>query len=177
MMVDHLRIFSGKIALTPFILGCLVASTSAGAAYDANDVALGASEKAIVGQFPSAHCKPLEWTSKAADRRCDDARISFGGVEARITFYLRSNAVQAFDVRFDSRDAERVVSFLKTRYGAPVAETREKPVREGKSAREIYKLRWEEGRDRAVLTAHQDRRRALLSVSRGDFEEEIYRVR
>ncbi len=162
-----------KSALTPFIL----AAMPAWAAFDANDVALGASEKAVTRKFPSAHCKALEWTSRAADRRCDDARVSFGGAEARITFYLRNDAVQAFDVRFESRDAERVVAFLKARYGAPVAETREKPAREGKTPREIYKLRWEEGRDRAVLTAHMDRRRALLSVSRGDFEEELYRVR
>jgi hypothetical protein len=162
-----------KWGLTPFLLAAL----PAWAAYDANEVALGASEKAVIAQFPSAHCKPLEWTSRAAERRCDDARVSFGGVEARITFYLRNDAVQAFDVRFESRDAERVVSFLKARYGAPVAETREKPAREGRTPREIYKLRWEQGRDRAVLTAHADRRRALLSVSRGDFEEQIYRVR
>jgi hypothetical protein len=162
-----------KWGLTPFVLAAL----PAWAAFDANEVTLGASEKAVTLKFPSAHCKALEWASRAADRRCDDARISFGGAEARITFYLRNDAVQAFDVRFESRDAERVVAFLKSRYGAPVAETREKPVREGKTPREIYKLRWEEGRDRAVLTAHMDRRRALLSVSRGDFEEELYRVR
>ncbi len=149
----------------------------AAAAYDVNGVALGASEKALVQQFPSAHCKALEWQSRAADRRCDDARISFGGVEARITFYLKTGAVQAFDVRFASRDAERLVGFLKGRYGAPLSETRDKPVREGKVQREIYKVRWEQGRDRAVLTAQMDRRRASLSVSRGDFEEEIYRVR
>ena len=169
MFTCHFR----KFALTPFILAAL----PAWAIYDANEVALGASEKAVTAKFPSAHCKPLEWASRAAERRCDDARVSFGGAEARITFYLRNDAVQAFDVRFESRDAERVVAFLKSRYGAPVAETRDKPAREGRSPREIYKLRWEEGRDRAVLTAHTDRRRALLSVSRGDFEEEIYRVR
>ena len=148
------------------------------AAYDANGVELGTSEKAIVQQFPSAHCKPLEWESRAAERRCDDARVSFGGVEARITFYLKGGTVQAFDVRFASRDVERVAGFLKQRYGAPVAETRDKPAREGKpAAREIYKVRWEQGRDRAVLTAEIGRRRASLSVSRGSFEEEIYRVR
>jgi len=85
--------------------------------------------------------------------------------------------VQAERPRFASRDAERLVGFLKDRYGAPLSETRDKPVREGKVQREIYKVRWEQGRDRAVLTAQMDRRRASLSVSRGDFEEEIYRVR
>lgn len=155
----------------------LLAAAPARAGYDANGVQLGASEKSILKQFPSAHCKPLEWTSRAADRRCDDARVSFGGAEARITFYLKNGEVQAFDVRFDSRDAQRVAAFLKTRYGAPVAEVREKPARAGKAPRDIYRVRWEQGRDRAVLTAQMDRRRAVLSVSRGDFEEELYRVR
>ncbi|MGH8668229.1 MAG: hypothetical protein ACREUN_02035 [Burkholderiales bacterium] len=159
------------------MIGCILVSTPAVAAYDANGVALGASEQAVIKQYPSAHCKPLEWTSAAADRRCDDARVSFGGVEARITFYLKGGAVQAFDVRFDSRHAETVVAFLKSRYGAPAAETRDKIAAAGKAQREIYKVRWEQGRDHAVLTAQLDRRRASLSVSRGDFEEQIYRVR
>lgn len=156
---------------------CIFVSTHIWASFDANGVALGATEKAVIQQYPGAHCKPLEWTSAAADRRCDDARASFGGVEARITFYLKGGTVQAFDVRFDSRDAERVVAFLKARYGAPVAETRDKMAAAGKAQREIYKVRWEQGRDRAVLTAQMDRRRASLSASRGDFEEQIYRVR
>jgi hypothetical protein len=161
---------SGPALLLAFL------SLPVAAAYDASGVELGASEKAIIQQFPSAHCKPLEWQSRAAERRCDDARVSFGGVEARITFYLKGGSVQAFDVRFASRDVERVAGFLKQRYGAPVAETRAKTA--GKAApREIYKVRWEQGRDRAVLTAEIGRRRVSLSVSRGAFEEEIYRVR
>jgi hypothetical protein len=165
-----------KFALTPFIW-CMLVSGPVAASFDANGVALGAAEKAVIQQYPSAHCKPLEWTSAAADRRCDDARVSFGGIEARITFYLKGGAVQAFDVRFDSRHAERVVAFLKSRYGAPVAETRDKIAAAGKAQREIYKVRWERGGDHAVLTAQLDRRRASLSASRGDFEEQIYRVR
>lgn len=162
-----------KFALTPFILAAL----PAWAAYDANGVKLGDREKALIQAFPSAHCQPLQWTSRAADRRCDDARVVFGGVEASITFYLKDQVVQAFDVRFDSRNAARVADYLKTRYGKPVAETRAKPAFDGKAAREIYKVRWEQGADQAVLTAQMDRRRASLSVSRGNFEEEIYRVR
>ena len=140
-------------------------------------MALGAADKAVIQQFPSAHCQPLQWQSRAADRRCDDARISFGGVAARITFYLKNGRVQAFDIAFDTRDAERVAKFLKPRYGAPVAETRESIAPRGKAEREIYKVRWESGNERAVLAAQPGRRRATLSVSRGDFEEEIYRVR
>jgi hypothetical protein len=146
------------------------------AAYDANGVALGAPEKAVLTRFPSAHCQPLQWKSRAADRRCDDARISFGGAEARITFYLKQDKVEAFDVRFDTRDAGRIAKFLKSRYGAPSAETRERVEPPGGAAREIYKLRWEKGAERAVLTALMDKRRASLSVWRGNFEEEIYRV-
>jgi hypothetical protein len=163
---------SKKIALTPFLLMAL----PAWAAYDANGIALGASEKDIARQFPVAHCKPLQWTSRAADRRCDDARASFGGADARITFYLKDDKVQAFDVRFDSRDAERVATFLKSRYGKPSAETREKTDARGR-AREVYRVRWDHGERRAVLTAPMDRRRASLTVSVGNFEDEIYRVR
>ena len=74
-----------------------------------------------------------------------------------------------------------MAKYLKGRYGVPLAETREKLAAAGKAEREIYKVRWEEGagedKQRAVLTAQPGRRRATLSVSRGDFEEEIYRVR
>ena len=153
------------------------AHAAADSDYDANGVALGASEKAIVEQYPSVHCQALQWASRAADRRCDDAHISFAGVSARITFYLKDGTVQAFDVGFDSRETERVAAFLKQRYGAPVAETRSQAGRQGKPPRDLYSVRWERGRDRAVLTAQMERRRASLSVSRGKFEEEIYRVR
>jgi hypothetical protein len=154
----------------------LFASLFANAAYDANGVALGASENDIKKRFPSVYCKPLEWASRAADRRCDDAKISFGGVEGRITFYLRKDAVQAFDVRFESKDLDQVVAQLKSRYGKPLSEVKDAVGPQGK-ARELYKALWESGTDRAVLTAQLDKKRGTLLVSRGNFDEEIYRVR
>lgn len=161
-----------KIAVTS-----LFVALPAAAGYEANGVALGASEEAIKRQFPSAHCRPLEWTSMAAERRCDEAKTALGGIEVRVTFYLKGNAVRAFDVRFDSRDTERFAAFLKTRYGKPLSEQRDTIEHAGKPARQFYRLRWENGGERAVLTAQPEKRRSLLTVSRGDFEEEIYRVR
>jgi hypothetical protein len=150
----------------------------ASAAYDANGVSLGASEKAVLQQFPAAYCKPLQWTSHAADRRCDDAKVVIGGVMSRITFYLKKDRVQAFDVRLESKDAEQLAGFLKKRYGAPSGETRDKFDKSDKrGAGELYKVLWEKGGERAVLTSQSEKRRALFTVSRGDFEEEIYRVR
>jgi hypothetical protein len=146
------------------------------AAYDANGVALGAPEKAVVTRFPSAHCQALQWKSRAADRRCDDAKISFGGVNARITFSLKRDKVEAFDVSFDTKDAERVAKFLKSQYGAPSAETRDKIDNPGSASHEVYKVRWDKGPEHAVMTALMEKRRATLSVSRGNFEEEIYRI-
>lgn len=160
-----------KIALTPFLV-----AAPAWAAYDLDGVALGASESQVKQRFPGVYCKALEWASLAADRRCDESRVQFGGIEVRVTIYLKKDAVEAFDVRFDSRDAERLAGFLKSRYGKPRSEAREQFERRGK-AREIYKVRWENKGERAVLSAQPDVRRAVLTVSRGDFEEEIYRVR
>ena len=94
-----------------------LAAAGAAHAFDANGVTLGASEAQVKKAFPSALCKPLEWSSRAADRRCDDGKIAFGGAEARITFYLRKGAIQAFDVRFDTKDLDRVSAFVKSRYG------------------------------------------------------------
>jgi hypothetical protein len=145
--------------------------------YDANGVALGAPEAEVRKTFPSARCRALEWQSRAAERRCDDARIVFGGAEARITVYLKADRVQAFDVRFDERDLERVTGFLKSRYGKPLAETREKIERRGGEAREITKIRWEKGTERAVLTSQLKAKRVDLSVWLGNFDEEIYRIR
>jgi hypothetical protein len=145
--------------------------------YDANGVSLGADEAAVRKAFPAARCRELEWKSKAAERRCDDAKVVFGGAPARITLYLKSDRVQAFDVRLEERDLERVAAFLKQRYGKPLAETREKIERGSGEAREIYKVRWEKGQERAVLTAQAKRRRVDLSVWQGNFDEEIYRVR
>lgn len=160
-------------ALLPIFL--LLGFSSAKAAYDANGVALGASEREVKKAYPAAYCKPLEWKSEAADRRCDDAKVSFGGVPGRITFYLRRDAVQAFDLRFEARELERLVALLKSRYGKPVAETREALA--GRDGRELYKALWEAGKDRATLVSQAGKSRGQLTVSRGNFEEEIYRVR
>lgn len=145
--------------------------------YDANGVALGAPEAEVRKAFPSARCRDLEWKSQAAERRCDDAKIVFGGAEARITVYLKADRVQAFDLRFDESDLVRVTGFLKTRYGKPLAETREKIERRTGEAREIYKVRWEKGAERALLTSQLKRKRVDLSVWLGNFDEEIYRIR
>src|SRR5262249_31152951 len=161
----------GRILL---LLGVLQAPL-AWAAYDANGVVLGASEDAVRRAVPSGHWKALEWQSRAADRRCDDSRIRFGGAEARVTFYLRRDKVEAFDVRFDTRDLDRVVAFLKERYGKPATEQRD--TLGDKKPRQVYKALWEGKEERAALVGQFDKRRASLLVSRGSFEEEIYRLR
>ena len=153
----------------------LLIAPAAHAAFDANGVALGASEAEVKRKFPSANCKKLEWESRAADRRCDDSRVSFGGVEARITFYLRRDKVEAFDVRFDSRDLERFVGVVKQRYGKPASEQTD--TLGDKKPRQVYKALWEGKGERAALVAQLDKRRGSLLVSRGSFEEEIYKVR
>lgn len=158
-----------------FLLG--LAALPAAAAYDANGVVLGASEKDVKKAFPSALCKPLEWKSSASDRRCDDAKIAFAGVEARITVYLKADAVQAFDVGFNTSDLDKVTAHLKVRYGKPAAEAKDTIERAGKEPRVIYKAFWENGKDRASLVVPMEKKRAQLTVSRGNWEEEIYRVR
>jgi len=155
----------------------LLAAAPAALAFDANGVALGGREGEIKKAFPSAHCKPLEWKTDAADRRCDDGRIAFGGVPAKITFYLKAGAIQAFDVRFDTADHEKVAAHLKGRWGAPLAEATETIGRRDGGERKVYKLRWEKGRDYAVLSAQLERKRATLEVWRGAFADEVYRVR
>jgi len=156
-------------------LGAILLAFSAQAAFDADGVQLGGSEQDVKKRYPSAHCKPLEWGSKAADRRCDDAKIRFAGLEARITFYLRRNAVEAFDLRFSTRDTEKLAQVLKGRYGVPLSEEREAPAA-GKSP-PLHKILWEAKGARALLTSAPDKRRGSLLVTRGDFEQEIYRVR
>ncbi|HUQ24504.1 MAG TPA: hypothetical protein VM140_02450 [Burkholderiales bacterium] len=153
----------------------LLVSAGAHAVYDANSITLGTTEAELKKKFPSANCKKLEWESRAADRRCDDSRVNFGGVEARITFYLRRDKVEAFDVRFDSRSLDTVVTFLKQRYGAPTTEQRE--TLGDKKPRQVYKALWEGKGERATLVGQIDARRASLLVTRGTFEEEIYKVR
>jgi hypothetical protein len=158
-------------------LSLLLVSLPAAAALDMKGVVLGATEKDVVRALPSAHCKKLEWESRAADRRCDDSRVSFGGIEVKVTFYLKKDAVEAFDVRFDTKDVDRFVGFLKSRYGAPTSETRDEIRREGKSARKVHKALWESAGERAVLVAQLEKGRASMLVSRGAFDEEIYKVR
>jgi hypothetical protein len=156
----------------------LILALAAGPAwgFDANGVALGASEAEVLKRFPAAHCKAMEWRTAAADRRCDDAPVRLGEVEVRISFFLKADAVQAFDVRFEASQLERMARFLKEHYGPPEAEAREKVKRRG-TAREIYKLRWEQGADRAVLTSQRGHRRVDLNVWRGNFDTEVYRFR
>ncbi len=155
----------------------LLALAAPALAYDANGVALGAGEPEVKKAFPSARCKPLEWKTDAAERRCDDGQTSFGGAKAKITFYLKAGAIQAFDVRFDVKDLELVRAHLRARYGRPLAEATEVIARKDREDRKVFKMRWEKGADRAVLTAQLDRKRASLEVSRGDFPDEVYRVR
>jgi hypothetical protein len=160
-----------------FALLLLLASAPAFAAYDANGVPLGASEADIKNKFPSIFCKPLEWTSWASDRRCDDAKVSFGGIESRITFYLNKGTVQAFDLRFETKDLDKLSALLKKRYGKPVSEAKDTIERAGKAPQQTYKALWESGKDRAVLVVPMEKKRAQLTVSRGNWEQEIYKVR
>lgn len=145
-------------------------------AFDANGVALGASEAAVLKAFPEARCKPMEWKTDAADRRCDAAPVKFGGAEARISFYLNQDAVQAFDLRFEEHELERVAQFLRAHYGAPQTQGRQKIERFGKT-RELYKMRWREGADQAALTSQIGHQRVDLNVWRGDFDTAVYRIK
>jgi len=144
--------------------------------FDANGVGLGATEADVLKQYPAARCRPLEWKSDAAQRRCEDAKAEIAGALARVTFFLKDDAVQAFDVRFDAQHLERVVAHLKERYGKPASEAREK-IERRRETRELYKLRWQRGGDRAVLTSQFNRRRVDLNVWRGNFDTEIYRFK
>ena len=146
-------------------------------AYEVNGVKLGGREADVRKAFPSAYCKPLEWKSDAAERRCDDARISLGGASARITVYLKADAVQAMELRFDVKELARVREALRASWGAPQAEATETFPARDKKDRNVYKVRWEKGADRAVLTAQMDKKRGTLEISRGNFPAEIYRVR
>jgi len=161
---------------TPLVLVLLLGAAPAALAFDANGVSLGDHERDVTRAFPSAYCRPLEWRSAAAERRCDDAKTSFAGVAARVTFYLKADRVQAFDVRFDSRERERVAAFLTSRYGKPLSERVETVGRPGKKGRQVYRARWEQGQDKALLSATLETKLAQLEVSRGDFAQQIYRV-
>ena len=157
------------------LTAALLLPLAANAAFEFGGVALGASEALVKRSFPSAHCKKLEWESRAADRRCDDSRTHFNGVEARVTFYLRRDKVEAFDVRFDPQKLDPAVAHFKKLYGEPANEQRD--TLGDKKPRVVYKALWEGKGERAALVAQLDKRRASMLVSRGNFEEEIYKVR
>jgi hypothetical protein len=162
-----------KKVLLAFILSLSLPAFS----YDVGGVRLGGKEVDIKRAFPSVHCKALEWKTDAADRRCDDAKISLGGVEARITVFLKADAIKAYDLRFDIKELERVKAHLKLRWGAPLAEATEVISRKDKEDRKVFKARWEKGADRALLVAQLEKKRASIEVSRGNFPEEVYRVK
>ena len=153
--------------LAAALLGALLAPVAA-ALPDFDGVALGASEQAVRSRFPNAHCQPLQWESRAADRRCDDSRVRLDGVPARITVYLKAGAVEAFDVRFDSRYASRLAKLASERFGSEPAERR---------TEKAHVREWRAKSEHGLLTAQPGDRRASLLVWRGDFYDEIYKVR
>ena len=160
-----------------FLLSAVLFLPLAAQAYEVNGVKLGGRESEVQKAFPAARCKPLEWKTDAADRRCDDARISLGGVEARITVFLKADAVQAMDLRFELKELERVKQTLRSSWGAPQSEATESFPAKDKKDRSVFKMRWEKGAERAVLTAQMDKKRVSLEISRGSFPVEIYRVK
>ena len=155
----------------------LLAAPCAALGFDANGVKLGANEAAVKAAFPEAYCKPLEWKSDAADRRCDNSRITFAGIPARITFYLKGGTVQAFDVRFQTADVASVAAKLKSRFGKPAFEGRETIRRRDRTAQEVYRMRWRGDKDSATFSARAGERRSEFLVWRGNFDVEIYRVK
>ncbi len=159
------------------LLSLGLASCLPAQAYDLNGVRLGGFEPDVKKVHPSAYCKPLEWKSDAADRRCDDARVSLDGAPAKITVFLKDGAIVAYELRFDIKDLERVKDALRARWGAPGSEATEVIARRNAKDRQVFKMRWEKGAERAILTAQLDKKRMGLEVSRGSFPEEIYRVR
>lgn len=166
----------GTVPICLWGLSFLLLGSGTASAFDANGVALGTGEDQVLTDYPGARCKPIGWKTEAADRRCDAAPVKFGGAEARITFYLKKDTVQAFDLRFEARDLERVAQFLRTRYGAPQSQGRQTIERLGKT-RQLYKMHWKEGADQATLTSQIGQRRVDLNVWRGDFDSEITRIK
>ena len=146
-------------------------------AYEIKGVALGGHEVDVKKAFPSAHCKALEWKSDAADRRCDDAQVAVDGVQTRITVYLKADVIQAFDLRCEMKELERMKKALQGRWGAPAAEATETFAKKDKPDRKVFKMRWEKGTDLAILTAQLDKKVVSVEVSRGNFPQEIYRIR
>ena len=160
---------------TIFLLSCLFSLPAQ--AYDLGGIALGGKEIDVKKAMPATNCKALEWKSDAADRRCDDARVSVGGVETRITVFLKADAVQAYDLRFDVKELDRLRKYLRSRWGEPLAEATEVIAKRDKADRKVFKMRWEKGPDRALLVAQMEKKRASLEVSHGTFPEEVYRIR
>ncbi len=160
-----------------FLAAALLALSASAQAFDANGVALGAHEADVHRAYPNIHCKQLEWTSEAADRRCDESRMNFAGVSARITFFLKHDIVQAFELRFDAGELARVVEFVKSRHGAPASERRESIPQRDRAPRVVDRVRWTKGRDSLEITSRPGQRRAELLASRGDFAAEIYRIK
>ncbi len=165
------------------LLACLILAAAAVPAhaqrspYAVNGVGLGNTEAEVKKRYPGAHCKPLEWKTDAAQRRCDDAKVAVGSINSRVTYYLKAGSVVGFDVRIDTKDLELFVRNLKAEFGPPTSEARDVIVRKGKDDLEVYKVLWEAGRDRALLSALKDKKRVQLEVSRGNFADEVYRVR
>src|SRR5512138_2225223 len=149
------------------VVSLFVGAGAARAAYDVNEVTLGATEAQVKQHFPHANCRALEWKSRAADRRCDDSRIKLGGLDASVTFYLRRDAVEGMDVRFDRRHLEPMAKFLRQRYGQAA---------ERKDAL-ATRVEWKSGAEHARLVAEQGSRRASMLIWRGGFDEELYRIR
>ncbi len=87
-------------------------------------------------------------------------------LEASVTFYLRKDSVEGFDLRFEKAVLPVMSKHFLDRYGKPVIENKEDIVYEWKAADE-----------RARLTSEKGRRRASLLVWRGTFEQEIYKIK
>ncbi len=158
-----------------FLLFCLAAFPALG--YELNGVKLGGRELDVKKAFPSAHCKALEWRTDAANRRCDDARVALGGVLTKITVFLKADTIQGYELRFDTKDLQKVAEALRARWGVPLAEATEVISKKDKEDRKIFKMRWEKGADLAILTAQLEKKRGGVDVSRGNFAQEIYRVK
>ncbi len=161
-------------ALGAGVAGALPAA--AAAPFDVNGVTLGGTERGVKEVFPSAHCRPLEWKSKVAQRRCDDSRAVFIGLRARVTFYLMADSVQAFDVLFNTQDTASVTAKLEARFGKPSRVIDEKVGRPDR-LRRIVTLRWDRGEDHALYVSQPGKKRSQFSAWRGRFRDEIYRVR
>jgi hypothetical protein len=166
-----------KKLLVMALLALPLAFPLCAAAFDLSGVKLGGREIDVKKTFPSAHCKALEWKTDAADRRCDDGQISVDGVLARITVYMKSDSILAYDLRCDMKDLERIKKALQGRWGAPLAEATETIAQKDKPDRKVFKMRWEKGADLAILTAQLEKKRVTVEVSRGNFPVEIYRVK